>query len=430
MGSNSTFRGHTKTLDLRRVRVVVPDYASCETLRREIGIFSPFHRKEGMRHLDHDSDNLLRAVVHSRAEERAEKIAELASKIDCWEETIEDARQHGILPLLYSELSAIEPIIPPAALELARTGFERNAFHCIANAAELLDVLKEFQEAGIAAMPFKGVVLGASAYGDITARTAGDVDVLIYYRDLLRATNILKKRGYDLKTKTLEDGSPEANDYFEYHLQRASDGMVLELRWRLELSQPRYRHDLGMDWVWPRRRTTSVAGADVPNFDAISGLLMLCMHGSKHVWSRLIWICDVAKLLESEPGLDWDFAQREAKRVGLWRCLALGVLLAQRVAGAQVPAGVLRRFERDRTARKVAEVLEMNLLEAPGSIPGGAVPYDIRLMGLGDRVQAAFSLKMLLPTARDRAIVKLPKALGALYFVIRPFRLLLDRAGR
>ncbi len=33
-------------------------------------------------------------------------------------------------------------------------------------------------------MPFKGVVLGASVYGDMTARTAGDLDVLIYYRDL------------------------------------------------------------------------------------------------------------------------------------------------------------------------------------------------------------------------------------------------------
>ena len=283
--------------------------------------------------------------------------------------------------MLYSELSANEQAIPPDALKLARSEFERNAFHCIANAAELLEVLNEFEKAGIAAIPFKGVVLGASAYGDITARTAGDIDVLIYYRDLLRATRILKERGYELKTKVLEDGSPEAVNYFEYHFQRANDGMVLELRWRLELTQPRYRHDLGMDWVWPRRRTVKLAGADVPDFDAVAELLMLCMHGSKHVWSRLIWICDVAKLLESEPALDWDSALREAKRVGLWRCLALGVLLAHRVAGAQVPDEVLRRFEKDRTARKLAEALEKNVLEDPGRIPEGRVPYDIRLLG-------------------------------------------------
>ena len=213
-------------------------------------------------------------------------------------------------------------------------------------------------------MPFKGVVLGASAYGDMTARTAGDLDVLIYFRDLMQATRILKERGYELTTKVLEDGSPEAEDYFEYHFVRAEDGMVVELRWRLELTQPRYSHDLGMDWVWPRRRTVKAGRSRCAESRCVSGLLMLCMHGSKHGWSRLIWICDVAKLIESEPGLDWNLALREAKRLGLWRCLALGVLLARRVAGAQVPAEVLRGFERDRTVRKLADFLEKT---SPGS---------------------------------------------------------------
>ena len=74
----------------------------------------------------------------------------------------------------------------PETLELARIEFEHNAFHCLTNAAELLEVLNAFEKAGIAAMPFKGVVLGAAAYGDMTARTAGDLDLLIYYRDLMR----------------------------------------------------------------------------------------------------------------------------------------------------------------------------------------------------------------------------------------------------
>ena len=228
----------------------------------------------------------------------------------------------------------------------------------------------------------------------------------------------------------LEDGSPEAENYFEYHFERADDGMVLELRWRLELTQPRYKHDLGMDWVWPRRRTVKLAGADVPNFDAVSSLLMLCMHGSKHVWSRLVWICDVAKLLESEPELDWEFAQREAKRVGLWRCLALGILLAHRLAGAQVPVEVLRSFERDRAASRLADFLQQNVVEKPGTMPHGRVPYSIQLLDFRERVKVVMSPNFLKPNARDRALVKLPKALEPLYYVIRPFRILLDRTGR
>jgi hypothetical protein len=383
-----------------------------------------------MKVLDHDTGNLLRAVVQTQSDARGKTLVELASKISCWEEAIEGARQHGVLPILFSELKTIEATILPSALELARDEFERNAFHCFANAAELLEVLNAFEAARIPAMPFKGVVLGASIYGDITARTAGDLDILIYYHDLLRATRILKERGYGLTTNVLEDGSPEAENYFEYHFERANDGMVLELRWRLELTQPRYKQILGMDWVWPQRRTTKLAGADVPNFGAVSGLLMLCMHGSKHVWSRLIWICDVAKMLESEPGLDWNFAIREAKRLGLWRCLALGVLLAHGVVGAQVPAKVLRSFENDRTARKLANFFQKHVLNEPGRVPEGRVPYDIQLLRFRERASVILSPAFLRPNARDRAVVRLPKMLDPLYFLIRPIRLLLDRTGR
>ncbi len=383
-----------------------------------------------MRSLDRNTGNLLRAIVRPNASRSEETIAELARKITCWEETIEGALQHGVLPSLYFGLAANRDAIPPEVLELARIEFERNAFHCLANAAELLKVLNAFEQAGIAAMPFKGIVLGASAYGDMTFRTAGDLDVLIYHRDLQRATQILRERGYELKTNVLEDGTPEAENYYEYHFERADDGMVLELRWRLELTQPRYRHDLGMDWAWPRRRTIQLAGAEVPNFDAVSGLLMLCMHGSKHVWSRLVWICDVAKLLESEPELDWDFAQREAKRVGLMRCLVLGVLLARNLVGAQVPPKVLRRFEADRAMRKLADFLQAHVAEQPGRVPEGRVPNNIQLLGFRDRAAVVLSPTFFRPNAQDRAVVKLPKALDPLYYLIRPFRLLLDRAGR
>jgi hypothetical protein len=383
-----------------------------------------------MRVVDRDTANLLRAVVRVGAAGYDDTISDLASKITNWEDTIGAARLHGVLPGLFFALAANRSRVPLRALELARSEFDRNAFHCFANAAELLEVLQVFEKANIAAIPFKGVVLGASAYGDMTARTAGDLDILIRFCDLLPSVRLLKERGYELKTDALEDGSPSAKDYFEYHFERPEDGMVVELRWRLELTQPRYRYDIGLDWVWPRRRTMRLAGADVLNFDAASCLLMLCMHGSKHVWSRLVWICDVARLLDSEPGLDWDFAQREAKRVGLTRCLALGVLLAREVSGAAVPAEVLSRFERDRTARKLAGFLEKHATEHPGMKPDGLVPYFVQLLGFREMTAIVASPEFLRPTARDRSIVKLPSALAPLYYLIRPFRMLLDRKGR
>ena len=104
-------------------------------------------------------------------------------------------------------------------------------------------------------------------------------------------------------------GHRPIENYYEYHFERQSDGMVLELRWRLELTQPRFKRNLGMDWVWPGKRSALLAGAEVPDMDPETALLVLCMHGSKHVWSRLIWISDVARLIRSKSWIGLEPSQ-------------------------------------------------------------------------------------------------------------------------
>lgn len=381
-----------------------------------------------MQSLDPGSVKLLRYVANPRAE--VAEIAELVTGILDWKRTVDAAREHGVIPALYTRLAVSPAPVPADALQLIKAEFERNAFHCMTNAEELLEVLRAFDQAGIPAMPFKGVVLGASAYGDLTARAAGDIDLLIHPSDLPEATRILEARNYELITAKLEDGSPKFVLQYEHHFERPSDGMILELRWRLELTHPRYRENLGLEWVWPRRSAAKLLGAEVPDLDPVSNLLVLCMHGSKHAWSRLIWICDVARLLDRGPELDWDRAQKEARRVGLWRSLALGVLLARRVADAEVASEVLRKFEANRAMQKLARFIDDNLFEGSGSLPVRRIPYFIRILDFRDRTRAILSPSFLQPNERDRSVVRLPKALEPLYYLIRPFRLLLDRTGR
>jgi hypothetical protein len=295
---------------------------------------------------------------------------------------------------------------------------------------ELIAVLKRLEREMIPSMPFKGVVLAASVYRDPMTRPAGDLDVLIHYRDLVRATSVLLDRGYELQDQARADGTQIAPGVHEYHFKRQSDGMVMELRWVLDLTQPRLRRNLGMDWVWPRRRVAMLAGAEVPDMSPEIKLLVLCMHGSKHVWSRLIWIYDIAQLLASLPDLDWKEVIGEAKKSGLCRALALGVLLAHRVAGAAIPPDVLQRFESDTTAAELAQHIEANLFDAPGIPPVGHVPYSVRLLEFRDRIRFLLSPEFLRPNERDRAAIPLPRSLDGLYYLIRPFRLLWDRSPR
>lgn len=378
---------------------------------------------------DGDSCELLRAVVRQATETDAQQMYQLAENVRDWGSLLSIADEHRLLPMLCLRLGNIGPAVPEDVQERLQDGYRRNMFHNLANAAELIDLLRTFEREMIPAMPFKGIVLGASAYGDLTTRPAGDLDLLIYYKDLVQATAVVRERGYELKTLTQPDDIPFP-DCYEYHFERSADGMVLELRWRLELTEPRFRRNLGMDWVWPQRRTSMVAGAEVPDMSPEITLLVLCMHGSKHLWSRLIWICDVAQMLFSSPGLNWKDVMQEATDTGLWRSLALGVLLAHRVTGVEVPQAVLRRFESDRTARQLTQYIVRNLFDAPGSAPEGRVPYHVQLLGFRDRARLFISLDLLRPNERDRSVLPLPKSLSFIYHIIRPFRLFRDRSAR
>jgi hypothetical protein len=197
--------------------------------------------------------------------------------------------------MVYTRLGDLGPAVPTFAQERLRAAYDRNAFRNLANAAELINVLKAFERENIPAMPFKGVVLGASVYRSLTTRPAGDLDLLVDYKYVPRAAAVLLERGYEFypETQVRPDAtSPPLSRCGECHLERRADGMIIELRWGLEFAERHFRRNLGMDWVWPRRQIALVAGAEVPNMSPEITLLVLCVHGSKHVWGRLIWICE------------------------------------------------------------------------------------------------------------------------------------------
>ena len=373
---------------------------------------------------------LLTAIVQAPAVDDRQDLADLVKKIVDWDALLDVAREHRLTPLLFSRLCGMDEQIPTEAQTRLRAEYDRNAFHTLANAAELVALVRAFDEQNIPAMPFKGIVLAASVYPSITIRSAGDLDFLVFYRDIGRATSILRAKGYELKTEVQEDGLPAKADYYEFHFERGSDGMVVELRWRLELIQPRFRRDLGMEWIWPRRRTVRVAGVEVPNLDPVSCLLILCMHGTKHLWSRLNWVCDVERFLAAHPELDWKEVTLEAKKRGLWRSLALGILLTKRVCGISVPQVILEGFEADRATRGLAEHFHRSIFEEPGKMPASRVPYDLRILDSGDRVRWLLTMQFLKPNQRDFAVVRLPKALSPLYLLVRPFRMFFDRSAR
>lgn len=366
-----------------------------------------------------EGEFLLAAALHLSD---SQTMYHLATKISNLDYLTLLARKHGVLPLLYSRLAGLDTILPSDYLRQLRDEYYINVAQNLAAVSELIVLLDTFKEYEIPVLPFKGVAFGNSVYGDVALRPAGDLDLLIHRRDLPRASQVLREYRYELKTPVQADGRPVWKGGYEYHFERSSDGMIVEMRWRL--TEPHFRNDWGMESLWPQKRSSVLFGKHVSVLSPEHTLILLCLHGSKHHWSRLIWICDVWQLLLSSPQLDWKQIFRDAKALGLSRTLSVGILLAVQLAGARVPGQVLQSLQGDSVASRVAQHTARSLYD-DRQTDAGVMPYHALLLGFADRVWWAAG--RFRPNENDRAMIHIPPALDLLYYLVRPLRLVRDR---
>ena len=104
--------------------------------------------------------------------------------------------RHGLVSLLYYQLSTICPeSVPGALLNRLKTRFQANLAHNLFLTAELLKLLSLFENHGIPAVPFKGPVLASSVYGNLSLREFSDLDILIHREDFNKAKDLLLLAG-------------------------------------------------------------------------------------------------------------------------------------------------------------------------------------------------------------------------------------------
>jgi hypothetical protein len=318
-------------------------------------------------------DRLLLACARTTIDQvAAEQIkALLRADID-WEYLIERADLHCITPLLNRSLSMISPdAIPPHALMLIRQRVREISQSNLHLAGELLRILAVFDQQGIPVIPFKGPTLALQAYGNIALRPFGDLDVLIHAQDLMPARDLMLAQGY----RPL----PEAAGFklTMAHTQRcheysliSPDGQIrFELQWAV-MQEP-FAFPTNIHRWWEQATTMSVGGRTLSRLAPEHLLLLLCAHGSKHLWERLFWICDIAELIRADGEIDWPKLIEEARQLGVERILMLGCSLANMLLNTPLPPELLRRAQADTKVIALVEIACAFLLQ------GGDLPPEV-----------------------------------------------------
>ena len=348
-------------------------------------------------------------------------LAELLKSVD-WAQLLALAEEHGVGGHLTTCLREFDgALVPP---EITQTLVDRKRaqnFYTLRLNAELFRLLDQFRSQGIGAVVTKGPVLAVQAYSDPAMRSYGDLDLLVGQRDIRRATEVMITAGYApaVPLSAIDAGKIPG----QYLFTRPDSKLIVELHNDLTLRY--FPRRLPLEEFFARQILVRVDAHDVPALSVEDELVLICIHGAKHFWERLMWIADVAALVSRQTGIDWKRVADSARTVGAERMLHAGLRLAADLLKLKVPGKVQAAVQADPVAAWLAQIC-CKWLPAAGYAPPGLMEraaFRLRMRG-GLFSAPAYLLRLSFsPTEEDWKEAKQGSHHQFLDAVRRPFRL-------
>jgi hypothetical protein len=356
---------------------------------------------------------------------RIKAITRPPAEVD-WDYVYQLARRHSVLPLIYLQLiTTAAENIPSDQLARLKENYQDNAARNLFLTAELCRILQTFEAAGIEAVPYKGPALAVYAYGKLALRRFVDLDILVRKADTLRATELLIAGGFVCNTLwTNAQQTLLLRTQHNLPLSREGGRLVVELHW--EVASNLFASSLQAEEFWGRLETMRLNNVTVKCLSAEDLLLSLCVHGSKHLWERLAWICDVAELVKRRTDLNWNVLLERAASTGNDRMLFLGLFLANSLLDAPLPEPVKSKLESENAVASLAKQVSKRLF---GGVEQAqvSISQSIRFnwaVREGWRSRLRYCSLLLQPTDADIETIPLPRPFSFAYYLMRPFGLL------
>ena len=360
----------------------------------------------------------------------------LSEKID-WDYLIRLAKFHKINPLILSlKTKSINANFTPTCFfdELKKQHFLAST-QSIIMTKELINVIEVLKEHQIPTIAFKGPVLASCIYGNISARTFGDLDILVHSRDFLKTREILIQKGCLSSINYLVSSEKQERKLIsamgECTLIGKGGKIFIDLHQRLDAGGFfRLSHDF--EDVWDNLTEIKLLNYPVQTLSVENLLIYLCMHGTKSLWNRLSLIYDISELIGRYSNLSWSYILQRVKITKTDQMLFLGLTLARDLMNAPLPGDVETAINEDFRCQSLLERTKRKLLYKPLTSqeqdPNYLKQFIFRFQTLScfqDRWSCIVTLLQCLiyPTQNDREFLKLPKKIYFLYYFIRPFRL-------
>jgi hypothetical protein len=293
--------------------------------------------------------------------------------------------------------------------------------------AELIRIMKLLEDNGIEALAFKGPTLAQMAYGDITLRQYGDLDILVDEKDVFKAGKLLQSHGFTAlyplnilnnKTCMLVDS--------DFAFKGNTNNILIEMHWRL--FRKNIGHHLTFQQYSKDPHTVHINGIPIKTLSPELHLLYLSLHGSKHAWERIEWIVDIDKFIRSTK-LDDKKLKEIFELMKADRPILTGLLLTQKLFHTPIPLWIIKEIEKDHEVEKLylttIRLLNINLLTLTERQRVRAIYLYQRRFFKSTVEKVNYFFESYLSISRNDCLeFPLPSVFNFLYIFVKPFRIL------
>lgn len=338
---------------------------------------------------------LLLAAARSVFHADGPPIEDMAGRPIDWGRFLQLARFHRIEGLVWRGFGQANSPLSADVADGLRGRAQRIAAANLAMARESERLRAAFDQAGIDLLFIKGATLAQLAYGDLGAKAATDIDVLIAPAAIGEGARIIGELGF---RPVIPDRSSALRQWHSMRKEslwlQDSTGIALDLHTRLAESPdviPQLWRPDGIRLVQLGRSIV------LPTLNRDELATYLAVHGVSSAWFRLKWIVDFAALLEREHRGRVGELRSAMRSLGAQWAGDQALLLADQLFGSLADEPALRSVVADRWPVRWANSIALAYLRR------GKEPTE-RIGGtLGQHIAQLLLLESTAPRLRELA---------------------------
>lgn len=368
--------------------------------------------------------------------DEADRLREAAGAID-WAQAAGLAHHHGVDVLMVRRLRELGIALPPTTRRFLLRAERDTTINAEIQAAETRRLVELLDERGVTALPLKGPTLAVAAYGDVTARRSGDLDLLVRAEDVLATEDALLHGGYHYEEGPCSEPRRRWSLRIDGQLPpMARDDRVVRLELHRSVHQPIHRMAMDEDGMRRRARPRDLGAAgSVRSMGPEDMILVVCTHAGRNAWERFEWAACLARLCAG-PEVDWTLVEDLTRRARVRRLVALAMGYALEIDPG-LPDPVRRLSTEPGAARLAARMAPLSRPWTPGEAdpegPEGLNPWLVRWwFARRERPLDRLSVIpwMLSPKSDDIDGMRVPRRLEFLIWPRRWLRVLRLAAGK